>query len=50
MRFVVFVMGGALLGFLSYKFVGCRTGACPITANPWLATGFGALMGGWLGH
>lgn len=28
------VIGGAV-GFAMYKFVGCKTGACPIVASPW---------------
>lgn len=28
---------GAAVGFAIYKFVGCRTGACPLTGNPWVA-------------
>jgi hypothetical protein len=38
------VLGGAL-GFAWHRFVGCRTGACPITANPYISTLYGALMG-----
>ena len=26
---------GAAVGFLIYRFVGCKTGACPLTASPW---------------
>lgn len=26
---------GAAVGFAMYKFVGCKTGTCPIVANPW---------------
>lgn len=29
---------GAAVGFAIYKFVGCRTGACPLTGNPWIAS------------
>ena len=29
---------GALVGFGVYKFVGCKTGACPLSGNPWIAT------------
>lgn len=39
---------GAAAGFAYYRFVGCSTGACPITSNPWISTGYGALMGGLL--
>ena len=28
---------GAALGFAMYKFVGCKTGTCPLTANPFIA-------------
>jgi hypothetical protein len=36
---------GAAGGYLYYYFVGCVTGSCPITSNPWLSTGYGALAG-----
>jgi hypothetical protein len=36
---------GAGVGFLMYRFVGCRTGACPLTANPWVAMFIWGLMG-----
>ena len=36
---------GALLGFLYYRFVGCATGTCPITRNPYVSTLYGALIG-----
>ena len=26
---------GAAVGFLVYRFVGCKTGTCPLTASPW---------------
>ena len=36
---------GGVLGFLYYRFVGCASGACPITANPVMSTLYGALLG-----
>ena len=36
---------GGGLGFAYYKLVGCSTGACPITANPWSSTIYGAVIG-----
>jgi len=39
---------GAALGFAMYKFVGCKTGTCPLTANPFIAMtiygGIGAML------
>jgi len=37
---------GAGLGFLYYKLVGCSTGTCPITRNPYSSMIYGAIMGG----
>ena len=42
---VLWVAGGAVAGFGYHKIVGCRSGACPITANPYISTLYGALMG-----
>ncbi len=42
--FIGVVVGGAL-GFGYYKLVGCPTGACPLTRNPWMTTIYGALLG-----
>lgn len=36
---------GAVSGYLYYYFVGCSTGTCPITSNPWRMTLYGSLMG-----
>ena len=38
-------LGGGAIGYAYHRLVGCRSGACPITANPWVATAYGALMG-----
>ncbi len=39
------VIIGAAGGFLYYKFIGCASGACPITSNPWSSTIYGAVLG-----
>jgi len=39
------VVIGAVLGYAYHYFVGCRTGSCPITANWWASTAYGALLG-----
>ena len=28
---------GAAVGLLAYRFVGCKTGACPLNSNPWVS-------------
>ena len=38
------VVGGGL-GFGWYQLVGCPTGACPLTSNPFISTLFGVAMG-----
>ena len=39
------VVIGGIAGFLYYHFVGCSSGSCAITGNPYLST----LMGGFMG-
>ena len=46
-KMLIAIALGATAGYAFYYFVGCSTGACPITANPWTSTGYGALLG-WL--
>lgn len=44
-KLVVGVVIGAVLGYAYYRFIGCSSGACPITGNPIISTLYGALMG-----
>lgn len=44
-RIVIGGVVGAGVGLAMYKFVGCRTGACPLTGNPWIAMFIWGLMG-----
>ena len=37
---------GGLCGYLWYRMVGCSTGACPLTSNPFISTLYGAMIGG----
>lgn len=39
------VIAGAILGYAYYYFIGCTTGTCPITSNPWISTFYGAFAG-----
>lgn len=41
----LFVAAGAGLGYAYYYFIGCVSGGCPITSNPYISTGYGALVG-----
>lgn len=41
----LYVLAGGAIGYGYHRVVGCRSGVCPITANPWVATAYGALMG-----
>lgn len=42
------ILLGAAGGYAYYRFIGCKSGACPITANPWISTLYGAVVGGLL--
>ena len=39
------VIIGAAIGFGYYKLVGCSTGTCPITSNPYISIIWGGIMG-----
>jgi len=45
LRNIIPILLGALGGFLYYNFIGCYTGACPITGNPYVSTLYGVLIG-----
>jgi putative effector of murein hydrolase len=44
-KLIVGVVIGAAAGFAYYKFIGCSSGACPLTSNPVISTIYGAVMG-----
>jgi hypothetical protein len=39
------IMAGGLLGFLYYYFIGCETGTCMISSNPFISVPYGSLLG-----
>jgi hypothetical protein len=43
------VAAGAGGGYAYYMTVGCSSGGCPLTSNPLVTTGLGALLGLTLG-
>jgi len=49
LRLVLSVAIGAGAGFLYSKYIGCRSGACPLTSNRYIATVYGAVLGGLFG-
>ena len=42
---ILLVAVGAAAGYAWYYFVGCATGTCPITSNPYISTAYGGLIG-----
>ncbi|MFA5140617.1 MAG: DUF6132 family protein [Elusimicrobiota bacterium] len=49
LRLIASVLAGGLLGYGWHRLVGCSSGACPITANPYVSTLWGAAIGAMLG-
>lgn len=39
------VAGGILIGYLYFRFVGCKNGSCAITSNPYMSMLFGGVLG-----
>jgi len=49
---LVFGVLGMIAGYAYYYFIGCNSGACPLTSNPFISTGYGlgaGLILGWDG-
>jgi hypothetical protein len=45
LRIGIGVIVGGGLGFAYYKFVGCSSGTCPLTSNPFISTLYGMVVG-----
>lgn len=39
------LIGGIIGYFVFYKLIGCSNGSCPITANPYISTIYGIILG-----
>jgi hypothetical protein len=49
---LIYIIGavlGALAGFLYYRFIGCRSGSCPLTSTLYGAVLYGMLLGSLVG-
>lgn len=42
---IIGIVAGTIGGYLYYYFVGCVSGTCPITSNPYRMMIYGALIG-----
>ena len=42
---IIAIALGGIAGFSYYYFVGCASGTCMITSNPFISTGYGSLLG-----
>ena len=47
---MILAAAGAIAGFLYYRLVGCASGACPITSNPYISTVYGGVIGMLIGY
>lgn len=43
-RSVLMILAGGFAGFLFFYFVGCKSGTCPITSNPYSSIFTGSLL------
>lgn len=39
------IVMGSIAGGLYYNYIGCSSGSCPITSNPYLSITYGAVLG-----
>ena len=42
---IIGVLVGTVSGYLYYRFVGCKSGTCPITSNPYISILYGGVLG-----
>lgn len=46
LKYLIGALIGGIIGyFVFYKLIGCSTGSCPITANPYISTVYGIVLG-----
>jgi len=42
---IIAILLGGIGGFSYYYFIGCASGTCPITSNPYISIIYGAVLG-----
>jgi len=45
LRIIIGVLAGGGIRFGYYKFIGCSSGTCPLTSNPYISTLYGMILG-----
>jgi len=40
-KITVYGLIGLALGYAYYFFIGCQSGSCPLTGNPYVSSGYG---------
>jgi hypothetical protein len=46
---IIGIVVGVIGGYIYYIKIGCNSGTCPITSNPWMSMLWGAIIGYLLG-
>ncbi len=44
-RMIIGAAIGAVVGFAIYRFIGCRTGVCPLNSNPYISVLIWSVLG-----
>lgn len=42
---IIGIVVGTIGGYAYYYYIGCKSGTCPLTSNPYISMLFGAIMG-----
>lgn len=43
-KFIIASIIGGILGYIYYKTIGCSSGTCPITSNPYASIIYGVII------